>query len=115
LATLLNTEDYENVKVRDLVIGELYHINPDPRVYARVNHTGWLQIHKHSSASWGMDPSLSTCPKKIMVYLGRITSRIVTVEGHPVRETAHSFTMGADMVYIYGEHIRHVFPFTNPA
>ena len=100
------------MKVKDLVIGDLYHIDPNPCVYARVGRTGWLQLHKHTSGEWGIDLSLSACPKNIMVYLGRITSRIVTVEDHPVRETAHSFAMGERMIYVYGEHVRHILPFT---
>ena len=100
------------MKVKDLVVGDLYHIDPNPCVYARVGRTGWLQLHKHTSGEWGIDLSLSACPKNIMVYLGRITSRIVTVEDHPVRETAHSFAMGERMIYVYGEHVRHILPFT---
>lgn len=100
------------MKVKDLVIGDLYRIDPDPHIYARLGPTGWLQLHKHTRGEWGVDLRLSICSKDIMVYLGRITSRVVSVSGHPVRETAHSFAIGERIVYIYGEHIRHVLPFT---
>jgi hypothetical protein len=107
-----NIEESACVKVKDLVIGELYHIDPNPHIYARLGEIGWLQLHKHTRGEWGVDLRLSICSKDIMVYLGRITSRVVSVSGHPVRETAHSFAIGERIVYIYGEHIRHVLPFT---
>ena len=112
LAILQNTEEDAIMKVKDLIVGELYCIDSNLNVHARLGPLGWLQIHRGTKEKWRVDARLLRCPKSIMVYLGRIISRVLLTKDHPVRETAHSFAIGERMVYIYGEHIRHVLPFT---
>ena len=98
------------MKVADLIVGQLYQIDPDDRVSAWLTQRGWLQIRREPATSAAYDAE--KCEKQVMVYLGRIKSRLVAVPNHPIRETAHSFAMGEKLVYVFGENLRHISPFT---
>ena len=99
------------MKVKELVIGDLYCIDPDPTIVGKLSKTGWLQIHKYTRVKKHVDLQFLASSKTVMVYLGRLTSRVIAVPNHPVRESAHSFLMEGERVYIYGENIRHIIPF----
>ena len=110
------------MKVVDLKRGELYRISDNPRLVARVGPTpleeasrlalyvlsktenkhrtlGWLAQKK-----WKPEPLLYLGPK--LVYGG------VNGDKAKVEKVHHFVRPNGKRLYIYGEHMKHIIPFT---
>ena len=106
------------MKVRDLISGDLYRITHDHRIGGRVGKTPLeeasrlsLYVLKRSFHGTGLgikglqdEPWVYVGPK--MVYGGRNGDEVVTEKVH------HFVRPNGKRLYIYGEHMKHIIPFT---
>ena len=85
------------MKVGDLEVGRLYKISGDGRIGHRVGATPWPPMDNS-------EPWIYLGPK--MVYGGKNGDQVVTERVH------HFVRPNGKRIYIYGEHIKHIRPFT---
>ena len=106
------------MKVNDLQIGAIYRLSTDPRISYRLAPTPLEEAsrlalyilkrkHRRSTdkvASSMSDPLIYLGPK--MVYGGKNGAKVATEKVH------HFVRPNGKRIYIYGEHIKHIMPFT---
>jgi len=106
------------MKVGDLEVGRLYKISGDGRIGHRVGATPMEEASRLAlfiltkknkrDATWppmdNSEPWIYLGPK--MVYGGKNGDQVVTERVH------HFVRPNGKRIYIYGEHIKHIRPFT---
>ena len=107
------------MKVSELQVGSIYRLSKDPRVNYRMAPTpleeasrlalfvlkrnARQQRGEHPATHWS-EPLIYLGPR--MVYGGKNGDGVITEKVH------HFARLNGKRLYIYGEHIKHIIPFT---
>ena len=106
------------MKVVDLERGELYRISDNPRLASRFGPTPMeeasrIALYLLSKAESKYQRAQHMFPDKwkpeALLYLG---PRLVNGDKAKVEKVHHFVRPNGKRLYIYGEHIKHIFPFT---
>ena len=110
------------MKVTDLKRGELYRISDNPRLASRVRPTPMeeasrIALYLLSKAESKYQRAQHMFPDKwkpeALLYLGpKLVYGGVNGDKAKVEKVHHFVRPNGKRLYIYGEHIKHIFPFT---
>ena len=108
------------MKVADLKYGELYRISDNPRLAGKIGPTPLeeasrlaLYVVKKSNYRRAQDQFPDKWKPEALLYLGsKMVYGGVNGDKAKVEKVHHFIRPNGKRLYIYGEHVKHIIPFT---